>query len=322
MPQQITIITGARLHFGLLSHGLEGTRRFGGVGLMIDSPNFELRAQPAERTTCDAPDELSRRVIRLAAAYRENSPPEHRPPPCRFQLRRSVPPHVGLGSGTQLGMAVAQALSLLAGDDEADPVTLALRVGRGLRSAVGVHGFGSGGLIVDEGKTTTGAIGSMLQRVAFPSAWRLILVMPRGVEGFSGKAEKDAFKRLPPMPAATTQCLREVLLQELLPAVTAGDFDACGDSLYRYGRIVGEYFAPLQGGVYADRRMEQLAAHLRKVGLPGVGQSSWGPTLFALCQSLREAESLRDALADDKHWDACDFRIVGALNDAADAEAV
>ena len=317
MPRQITVTTGARLHFGLLSHGLEGSRRFGGAGVMIDSPGFELCVEPAERTTCEAPDWVTKRVEGFVTAYRQNCWSKRPPRGCRIWVRRCVPAHVGLGSGTQLGMAVARALSLLDGGVDADPVELAKCVGRWLRSAVGVHGFGYVGVIGDAGKTDETSIGSVLQRVDFPSSWRFLLVAPHGVSGVSGQAEREAFGRLPPMSQATTDQLRQVLLQELLPSVAEADFDRCGAALQCYGGIVGEYFAPLQGGPYAEESMEQLAEHLRQAGRTGIGQTSWGPTLFVLCRNSDDAAELRDRLLGPGQWDECEFRIAAPLNAGA-----
>src|SRR5262249_57343640 len=62
----------------------------------------------------------------------------------------AIPPHVGLGSGTKLALAVAQALAALH-DREVSAPDLAQAVGRAARSAVGTWTFGIGGLVVEGG---------------------------------------------------------------------------------------------------------------------------------------------------------------------------
>ncbi|MCA9172487.1 MAG: hypothetical protein KDB23_32705, partial [Planctomycetales bacterium] len=44
-------------------------------------------------------------------------------------------------------------------------------------------------------------------------------------------------------------------------------------------------FAACQGGPYASPQLERIVAMVRNRGYAGVGQSSWGPTLFAFVDS-------------------------------------
>src|SRR5207247_6472018 len=108
----------------------------------------------------------------------------------RLRVHRALPPHAGLGSGTQLALAVARAIADLY-DVPGDAPTLAAAVGRGQRSAVGTWIFAGGGLVVEGGHAQTrrpgpfgpGEPGSgpgdpdsgaapLVARVAFPTAWR------------------------------------------------------------------------------------------------------------------------------------------------------
>jgi predicted sugar kinase len=187
---------------------------------------------------------------------------------------------------------------------------------------VGIHGFGQGGFIIDAGKTASDSIGSLHSRTDFPTDWRFVLAGSRGTTGLSGDAERKAFARLPPMEKSTTDRLWGILQEEILQSVIASEFAACAEALYRYGQIAGEYFAPLQNGVYADPLMARLANHLRREGWQGVGQTSWGPTIFALCSSPNDAESLRATLADDVRWQTCEFRVAAPLNSGATVQTI
>ena len=104
--------------------------------------------------------------------------------------------HAGLGTGTQLGMAAASALSLAAGLPELTPEELAERIGRGKRSGLGVHGFARGGFLVDGGKRGPGGVAPLVARVDFPEAWRVVLVLPPGQPGLHGEGEGRAFEQL------------------------------------------------------------------------------------------------------------------------------
>ena len=316
MSRAITVTTGARLHFGLLSHRPARGRSFGGVGLMIDGPGFRLTVRPAETDSVGGPDEHAARARRLLETYRSRSPASAQPAPCRLEVRAAIPSHAGLGSGTQLGMAVAQALALLAGEGHVGPLELAGRVDRGRRSALGIHGFAGGGFLVDGGKRSGEFPAPLVTRADFPADWRMLLVTP-AVSGLSGAEERNAFAALPPMAQALTGELCRLALLELVPAVLEGDFDACGEALYEFGRHVGEYFAPIQGGIYADPAMRELATHLRRSGIRGVGQSSWGPTMFVLSRIQAEADELARELSRDPRWSACAFRIAAPMNTGA-----
>lgn len=328
MNGEIRITTGARLHCGLLSCSRSMGRQFGGAGLMIATPGFEIVVQRAESddvgtaedsvarpcTLSPGPSALCCRVQRFLELYRSRCPPDRQPPPCQIDIRAGIPSHVGLGSGTQLGMAVAQALSLFAGEETVLPETLARRVRRGARSALGMHGFCHGGFLVEGGKRTPDEVGTLVTRVEFPEQWRLVLTIPPGESGLSGSSERDAFARLPPMPQDTTDRLCGILLLHLVPAVIEADFQATSDALYSFGQLVGEYFAPVQGKTYAHPSMRRLVKHLRAEGIRGVGQSSWGPTIFALLPHQGAAEELVNSLSADDRWQNCQFHIARPLN--------
>ena len=80
---------------------------------------------------------------------------------------------------------------------------------------------------------------------------------------------------------------------QILPGAAEIDFAAFGQGVSRVQEIVGDYFAPVQGGgrfasASVGRVAERLAAH----GASGIGQSSWGPTGFAFARDPDQAEYL------------------------------
>lgn len=323
MLREVTITTGARLHFGLLAHGAAaGSRQFGGAGLMIDAPGVRLTVQRDERDGVTGRDEDRRRGEQFVQLYRARCPADRWPPPCRIDIHAALPSHAGLGSGTQLGLAMAQGLALLAGEGTAGPAELARRVGRGLRSALGIHGFQRGGFLVEGGKLWPETISPLVARADFPAEWRIVLISPPDERGLAGADERRAFAALPPMPAATTDRLCRLVLMDLLPAVLEADFPACGEALYEFGRLVGESFAPVQGGTYASPTMAALVTHLRRSGVRGVGQSSWGPTLFALAPDATTARQLTTDLQTDPRWATCHFLTAAPLNTGAALQIV
>lgn len=255
---------------------------------MLDQPGFVLSASPGEQDVIEAAGPYRDRIARALAGARERMG-RLSAPGLLMTLHQSIPRHMGLGSGTQLALAVGQAVmgaSVVAASKLAD------YVGRGVRSAIGVHGYESGGFLVDAGKRSVDALGDLAVRVSFPVEWRVLLWMPRGEGGLSGDRERRVFEQIPAMPAAVTDRLCAIVLRELLPAIHERDFNGFSHGLRSYGDRVGEFFAPVQGGTWTDSSGEEVARWLSQRGIVGVAQSSWGPAIAAVVPSVDIAKDL------------------------------
>ena len=280
----VEVTTGSRLHFGLMSFGQPEVCKFGGVGMMIDAPAVKLRLTAAADLAVTGPSAA------LALRYVESVAKAEwfgRRPRCHIEVRAVPTPHVGLGSGTQLALAVVAGLNALYDRKPLTAEQLAGTVARGRRSAVGLYGFLHGGLIYEAGKFDVDEISPLVSRVAIPRDWRFLLVRPTDGEGLSGDAERVAFDRVPPVPAEATARMCYEATCGLVPAGTEGKFELFSESLARFGHAAGSCFAPLQGGIFASERIATVAQELAGLGIVGVGQSSWGPTVFACYPASR-----------------------------------
>jgi predicted sugar kinase len=152
-------------------------------------------------------------------------------------------------------------------------------------------------LLIEAGKLAQDEISPLISRIPLPAPWRFVLFWPTDRSGLSGEAELQAFQRLPATNMAATDALCREALLELAPAAVQGEFDRFSESLYRFGRAAGECFAAEQGGTYAGARIAQLVRELRAAGIRGVGQSSWGPTVFALLPNEADARSAAEQFA-------------------------
>ena len=162
---------------------------------------------------------------------------------------------------------------------------LALSVGRGLRSAVGTYGFCGGGLVVERGKSAAEPISPLDCRLDLPAEWRFVLLAPTGVSGLSGNEEQQAFSGLPRVEQSVSERLIDEVRTRMVPAVACGDFELFSDSLYEFGRGSGLCFSEKQGGPYNGPVLTAMVDSIRGMGVRGVGQSSWGPTIFAVLAS-------------------------------------
>ncbi|MEX2559706.1 MAG: hypothetical protein WD403_07310 [Pirellulales bacterium] len=294
--QRVQVSAPSRLHFGMLAFGQAGARQFAGVGAMIDSPGVRLSISPGQRLEASGP--ASGRVLAFARQFVQAADWLDRPAGAVIEVEAAPPEHVGLGSGTSLGMAVALGLNAFFDGPWTRAEQLAQAVGRGRRSAIGVYGALAGGLLVDAGKLADGTISPLVSRVTLPEAWRFVLLSAPGEQGLSGEAERQAFERLPAVPAEVSADLCRQVLLELLPSAASGDFERFGESLYEFGRRAGECFASQQGGAYASPRVERLIEQVRRMGVRAAGQTSWGPTAFALLADEPQARQfVRDVQA-------------------------
>jgi beta-ribofuranosylaminobenzene 5'-phosphate synthase len=271
----------SRLHFGLLGWGPHARRQFGGLGLMIESPGITLSAEPAGSWGAAGP--LATRVEQLLQELRLRLAEVGIPvQPVHITVHSAPAEHVGLGVGTQLSLAVACALLRLAGVDDGTVTDLGRLAGRGARSGIGIHGFRHGGLIVDGGRKGGTGIPPMVARLAFPVDWSILIVQPDGRRrGLHGADESRAFAQLPPIAGHVTERLCRLVLLELLPALAERDLPAFGAAVSELQAHVGALFAAAQGGPYTSPRATTILAELGRSGFTGIGQSSWGPTLYA-----------------------------------------
>jgi beta-ribofuranosylaminobenzene 5'-phosphate synthase len=291
----ICVTAPSRLHFGLFALPARGVthwpnaegqptisaRHFGGVGLMIDQPGVQVAIHPASAWSATGPS--AQRALAFGQRFVAALPEQGRL--CfRIIVERCAPEHVGLGTGTQLALAVARAIALATTYRDWDAIKLARRVGRGLRSGLGIHGFDQGGLLVEGGKAGESDIAPLIIRQPFPDDWQVLLIVPRGQQGTYGAEERDAFAHLAQRDGdlCRTETLSRLALLGMLPALADQDLPAFGEALYEYNRRAGEWFLPWQGGVYASSMIEERIAQLRGHGVLGVGQSSWGPTIYAI----------------------------------------
>lgn len=275
-----------RLHVGFLDlHGGLG-RRFGSLGIALDEPSTRVRVEPAPGLAADGPDAdraraaLARVVDRLGLA-----------PRVRVVVESAIPAHVGLGSGTQLALAVGVAVARLHAL-ELDARSIAGLLERGARSGLGLATFEAGGVVLDGGRGEAAGPPPVLARLPFPEEWRILLVSDRSRRGLHGAHEAAALDGLPPFPAETAAHLCRLVLMAALPALAERDLARFGAALGELQRRLGDHFAPVQGGRLASPAVARVLSWLEREGVAGVGQSSWGPTGFAVVGSEGEARRL------------------------------
>ena len=298
------VSAGARLHVGFQNLSLARRRLYGGIGFGIAKPRVTVTAEPVSGVETDDP---------LARTYASRAVDALEVPGVAITVEERLPRHVGLGSGTQLALSILAATARAHGRD-VSVRELAPAMGRGGRSGVGVGTFEDGGFVVDAGHPTgrftteppsegDWSVPPVVARHDLPVDWRFLVVVPDADPGRSGDDEDASMRAVVERayPAVADE-IAGVVTRKLLPAVAEGRLEAFGEAIGEIGRKNGTWYTDAQGGVFrppAGDLVERLAAC---PVCTVVGQSSWGPAVYAVTDrghADEAASAARDALADN-----------------------
>ncbi|MEM1945155.1 MAG: GHMP kinase [Nitrososphaerota archaeon] len=283
---RIRVKTPSRLHLGLLDLSGDLGRLYGGMGVAVAMPFTEIMFEPSDRLRIVGcvDNYLAEVVETLEKTYEFRAS-------ARIRLESSIPAHVGLGSRTQMALAVAVGLARLNGL-ERTVEELAATLGRGTISGVGVAAFKHGGFILEGGRKIErpAAIPPILIHRPFPTNWSFTIVIPKTARGPTDQEERTLFTRLAKMDVEKAGRISRLVLMKLLPAMVEEDITTFGEALTEIQMNLGEYFSQVQGGIYANPMADKILDKLTSLGAVGVGQSSWGPSLYGMYHGLERAE--------------------------------
>ena len=324
---QVTISAPSRLHFGLFSVGNLVERKFGGIGLMIDQPRtiISVTENDGLLVTGEQAD-VCRQAVSIwfnslaAELKRELSIETVDQIPVSIEIKSAPPRHCGFGTGTQMALSSAAAVGKFLGLPAQSPEDFASTLNRGKRSAIGTYGFCRGGFLVDRGKLDSEILAPLDFQTEFPEPWTIVLVRLNGPKqssvGVSGQQEIDAFKNLPPTTQRQRDEMIELVKNRLIPGVTQRDYNLFSESVFEFGARSGMMFDSIQGGAYQNDAVADLVAQCRGFGVKAVGQSSWGPCVFAIAEDKKTASGLLEHL-NEQHGDNVAVEITKADNSGA-----
>jgi len=296
----VRIEFSGRLHIGLIDlHGGLG-RKFGSIGVALKEPSLVLEATPTDELRVEGLEQ--ERTKDFAQRFFQRYAPEHQHLSGRgayLRVLKAIPPHVGFGSGTQLALAIGIALTRLY-DLDITFADLAKTMGRGRRSGIGIAAFQYGGFIVDGGSIENShcekTVPPVIFRYPFPADWLFVVATPQVGAGLSNEAELTAFRELPtPSPEAADHICR-ILVMKMLPSLIERQIKPFGEAMTMIDQLVGDTLSDVQGGRYASIASERLVTYMLEQGAYGVGQSSWGPTVYGLVKGKEQAQSLAEAV--------------------------
>jgi len=233
-----------------------------------------------------------------------------------IHVHREIPRHFGLGSGTQMALAIGQGINQLF-DLNLSLTEIADITNRGNRSGIGIGTFASGGMVLDGGRGKQTGIPPIIAQHTFPEAWRVLLIFDHQHVGVHGEQERSAFASLEDADLQKTQQVYQQVLMHALPALREQNLEAFGQAIASLQIYTGDYFSPIQGGRYASPLVAEVLNYLIDDGVLCAGQSSWGPTGFAVFETQTIAEQYLRKLksqftAQSLGWLLCGASNVGA----------
>lgn len=317
-PQsKITVVAPARLHMGFIDLSGSLGRHFGSIGVALNEINTCLSVSYSDQLKLSGlQSERALLCIKQLCEALNVSEKLH------IELHSCIPEHVGLGSGTQMSIAIGLALS--------DFYNLGLSVrdiakltARGARSGIGIAIFEQGGLVVDGGRGEHTVTPPVISRMNVPDDWRFILVFDKRGQGLHGNDEIQAFKELPPFPQQEAARLCYLLMMQGLPALAENNISLFGDVITQLQASVGEHFASAQGGVFTSDEVAAAMQFLQDQGATAIGQTSWGPTGFCAVQGADHAEKLKQQVENNfAHCENLTVLVVSARNTGGEVRVV
>ncbi len=273
----------ARLHLGLVK--LSGGSRYAAAGLSVRWPFCRVKVK-----------RITRQIPRITGTPQTNGVIKaicaHFDVPARYEATvvDPLPLHSGFGSGTRHALAIARGVVNLA-KIRVSTIRLARILGRGSRSMMGTLLFGKGGFAADNG--------DKIASVSFPAHWRVAIIEPapdhRPAFVAHGEIERDIFDDIAPCSGkAAIKVVDSV--SDMIMAVEQGDFTLFEKSVRQLQKSASRQFSKHQRGPASSPSGVAVLKYLHRMGVLACGQSSWGPTIFAIVPSESDAKTLAEKI--------------------------
>lgn len=259
----------------------------GGVGLSICEPGIEVVTEISDGLSVEGP------MSDVAKEYGRTVIDHFEAEPCYIKIKSGISRHIGLGSGTQLALAIGKAIT------EENGINISTRklsniVGRGGTSGIGTAAFEHGGFILDGGHSkqekekflpssaSDAPPPPIISRMEFPN-WNIKVFVPEG-NRTHGHEEKSLFLEEAPISINEVRKVSHIILMKLLPAIKESKFKQFRQAI---NSLQSEGWKRKE--IQKQPRSKEIIDELSKDGV-AAGLSSWGPAVFAI--SPNELDSM------------------------------
>ena len=274
---KVKVKTPSRIHMSLIDLNGSLGRVDGGVGFALEEPSITIECKEFDDVVVEGGRNAGRFqsvAVKLSQVFGRG---------IKIDVLSDYEPHVGLGSGTQISLAVASAFN------EIYELRLSVRemaeiTGRGGTSGIGVAVFEFGGFVLDGGHSrrekpyfmpssfSKAKPPRVLVRYDFPD-WKVVVVVP-DLKGFYGEREVNLFQKFCPIPVEDVRKLCHVILMKLLPSVVENDLDNFGEAVKIIQRLG---FKKVEVHQYGDL----IWGIMDQFDYP-IGMSSTGPAVYTV----------------------------------------
>ncbi|NOR71969.1 MAG: GHMP kinase [Methylomarinum sp.] len=311
--RKISVIAPARLHMGFIDLSGSLGRNFGSIGVALNEIATRLTVTFSDQFCVEgASAARAEKCTKILCEILKVSDQ------VKIEIESAIPEHVGLGSGTQMALAIGSALNAFY-DLGLSTREIAQIADRGKRSGIGIGVFEQGGLVVDGGRGENTLTPPVISHMDIPDDWRFILVFDQRGQGLHGDQEIKAFKELPPFPHQEAARLCYLLMMQGLPAVAEKNIELFGDVITQLQQSVGEHFASVQGGIFTSLEVAEVMQWLEQQGAVAIGQTSWGPTGFCAVNNAQKADALVIEMQQKfSHFSNLSFVAASARNSGGD----
>ncbi len=283
--KKIIVETGYRIHVNSIDLNGFNTRVCGGLGFSVENPVLRLSIEKGETDLIQTSHvgEISNFLYMVKGK-------EHIDANLRIQELTESRMHVGLGSLTQLKLAVLAGIRAL-NQQKLNILSLTSDYKIGFTSGVGVGAFFMGGFILDGGYKLPNEKykiinGEKLNKQApiilnydIPSNWKLLIGIPKELKSLSAESEYDFFNEITPIGNSDIYKISYHTLMELLPAIKENDF---ASFVYALKKITMLGAKPFEKRICKQNKnvLEMLESLFRFSSV-----SSLGPTCYSFFDS-------------------------------------
>ncbi|MHA1729057.1 MAG: beta-ribofuranosylaminobenzene 5'-phosphate synthase family protein [Promethearchaeota archaeon] len=336
---RILIKTPSRLHFSLIDENGTIGRIDGGIGLSLNNPSFKIEVSNENKEFVEMSEKQrivktklgevlliinctdfgnSKDLLEITASIVKffiqnllvheciNILKASKNFPIEIKILECFPPHIGIGSKTQLSLAIARGICEILALN-IDIVTLTKMVKRGGTSGIGYRAFETGGFILDCGHKY--GIGSeketflpssasnadpakLLLRYDFPEDWPILLVTLDVPTRISDDNEVNIFQKNCPIPIEEVMEISHIILMKLLPGIIERDLETFGGAINKIQQIG---FKKIEINLQHDKVIE-LINFQKDNGAKCVGISSFGPTVFSIFKSESDIDEMLEKI--------------------------
>ena len=233
------LFSPARIHLGFLELDQTLPRFFGSMGLTVSNFCFEVQISKSKNLNVVTEHEnLKKKTLDIFYKFKKKYDVNF----CNIKIKKIIPSHIGLGSGTQFSLTIGYLISkinnLNISIDE-----IALFLNRGNRSGIGVQSFKEGGFTIDIGKKKdANNLPLKLTNIKWPQNWKIILLFDLKGDNVFGENEISKFREVNKRYRSKLNYNYSTLFLKILPGIIEKDFNSFTEGIQLIQNNMSEIF--------------------------------------------------------------------------------